>query len=259
MSISALVYWTPRNPLSHHPQLIAFDSQTLDSDTNDAQKAQLGNYRRFRNEVLHLASLLHAVALQTLRTDFNLHNLLRHAETAGIPPYDALNLRNIAWMRQRTKRRRARKNAPPHVDAPSGYDIHAGRDVESPYPKLAGHSWIGLLLKYLTFVVSKTFLLNASLRNRAKIAMAMPLPVIGGLTMEEFESLGGPAYDAMQSMADLAQGFRSGEGKSVPGCSERVGDLGRGPLVGGVLVVHLDVFRWAVCFTGPLMDGVVVV
>lgn len=53
-------------------QALTFDYETLPRDISE--EALLAHWR-FRDNFIHLVSLLHAVALLTLRTDYNMENL----------------------------------------------------------------------------------------------------------------------------------------------------------------------------------------
>lgn len=64
----------------------------------------------FRNKILHLISLLHAVSLQNLRTDFNLRNLIPHLDATAIPPFDAKSItKQHSYVEQHIKRLSAQR------------------------------------------------------------------------------------------------------------------------------------------------------
>eukprot|EP00210_Caulerpa_lentillifera_P008030 g7667.t1 len=80
-------------------QCIAFDACTLPSTLTDEalQKADL-----FQGKITHLISLLHALALQTLRFDYEAENLQLHTSKSKRPPMDAYKLNgyfeeNVGW------------------------------------------------------------------------------------------------------------------------------------------------------------------
>lgn len=54
-------------------QALAFDGRTL---PKDATPDQLAGHLRFKNNLVHLTSLLHAVALATLRDDYDMENIM---------------------------------------------------------------------------------------------------------------------------------------------------------------------------------------
>lgn len=53
---------------------LKFDRETI-SKENPTQQ-QIEDHRWFRDTMIHLVSLMHAVALGTLRTDFNMENIV---------------------------------------------------------------------------------------------------------------------------------------------------------------------------------------
>eukprot|EP00884_Botryococcus_braunii_P001134 jgi/Botrbrau1/11020/Bobra.101_1s0018.1 len=77
-------------------QAIAFDSDTLPATPSESE---LEAARLFREAMVHLISLLHGVALQHLRIDWDLGNLTRHQSYSLPPPLDgyALLRQGISW------------------------------------------------------------------------------------------------------------------------------------------------------------------
>ncbi|CAD7698726.1 unnamed protein product [Ostreobium quekettii] len=66
-------------------QVLNFDMGTLPADLDDEGKRRA---RRFGDTFVHLISLLHAVALQSLRRDWELSNLRPHDQGQPEPPMD---------------------------------------------------------------------------------------------------------------------------------------------------------------------------
>lgn len=54
-------------------QAYAFDAKTLPRNATDEQ---ITEHHRFMNNLVHLSSLLHAVALATLRDDYDMENIM---------------------------------------------------------------------------------------------------------------------------------------------------------------------------------------
>jgi hypothetical protein len=62
-------------------QALTFDYETLPRDISE--EALMAHWR-FRDNFIHLVSLLHAVGLLTLRTDFNMENLTVRSDRTNI-------------------------------------------------------------------------------------------------------------------------------------------------------------------------------
>lgn len=140
-------------------QVLTFDAGTL---LENASEGELLEAATFRDAYAHLTSLLHAVALQTLRQDYNLHNLCEH---------------NI-------------------VGAPAG-DAHA----EMETARRLGHS---VILSWLDI-----FVLRSERVTRNEVFVAMPLPVLGGMTDSERTALGGVVMEEDAEIFPNAFDFHS--------------------------------------------------
>jgi hypothetical protein len=72
-------------------QALAFDGKSL---VEDASLIALQAHERFKDNLMHLVSLLHAVALATLRQDFNMDNITvsPHISVAIMLPLPAYTL-----------------------------------------------------------------------------------------------------------------------------------------------------------------------
>lgn len=86
--------WT--DALTH---CVAFDSCTLPNDLSEELRAKSDS---FQQNITHLISLLHAVALQHLRLDYEIKNLKHHTSKITRPPMDAYDLKgyyeeNVGW------------------------------------------------------------------------------------------------------------------------------------------------------------------
>ena len=64
-------------------QAHAFDTQTMPKDATDEQ---VSRHIKFKNNIVHIASLLHAVALATLRDDYDMENITVRAQAHTAQP-----------------------------------------------------------------------------------------------------------------------------------------------------------------------------
>lgn len=154
-------------------QLLAFEygSAILDAADTAASDA-------FAGHLLHLLSLLHALALQHLRRDWELDNLCTH--TRGLPPPPAV----------RTEQTRASVMTMQTVDAqPSGSIMaplsyrHMEKRTSTRPLQVAGGP-VGCL--HMRDFAS----LRSTAAQRAAHHQAMPLDVLGGLSGTERRALG---------------------------------------------------------------------
>ena len=93
--------WTVQVIAGTAVQVITFDVGTL---PDNATAAQVDAAAAFRDTYLHLTSLLHAIALQTLCQDCDVRNLVLHDSLETEPQLDA---RRAQLQRAATKRRTA--------------------------------------------------------------------------------------------------------------------------------------------------------
>lgn len=75
-------YWEGRSQLQQMTSKLTdcvvmalkFDRESIPKE--NPSEAQLKDHQWFRDTMIHLVSLMHAVALSTLRTDFNMENIV---------------------------------------------------------------------------------------------------------------------------------------------------------------------------------------
>lgn len=67
---------TPRHKHTPPLQALAFDFQTMKEPVS---AEQLEAHKKFANNFVHLVSLMHGVALATLRDDFDMENIMVRA------------------------------------------------------------------------------------------------------------------------------------------------------------------------------------
>ena len=92
----------------------------------------------------------------------------------------------------------------------------------------------------------RCFILNASLKDRVEFSNHMPIPVIGGVSENEFDKLSGYFYENISHLEDISRGTVDPLlQESKPGCGERVGGWRvRGWGVGGCVGVGLQMSWW---------------
>ncbi|KAK9789401.1 hypothetical protein WJX73_006004 [Symbiochloris irregularis] len=89
-------------------QVVVFDQYpvTIEGKEEAASKGGLEAKDRFRRNCFHLFSLLHALCIQHLRTDWDLHNLRPHLpsdpapmlDAAGLPSQEGMLLHNLHYL-----------------------------------------------------------------------------------------------------------------------------------------------------------------
>eukprot|EP01025_Chloroclados_australasicus_P030869 TRINITY_DN3106_c0_g1_i1.p1 TRINITY_DN3106_c0_g1~~TRINITY_DN3106_c0_g1_i1.p1 ORF type:complete len:491 (-),score=51.58 TRINITY_DN3106_c0_g1_i1:2910-4268(-) len=172
--------------------VLALNFDKYNQDENDP----MVKYRQtvFANTFIHLVSLLHGLACQTLRKDYDMNNIIVHNTEGMAPPKDPLNLRN----QQKNERKQAKDN-----------------NADGSPRKKANLGFIG-------FSVLDIFLLRSGDNAMQALHQAIPLPLIGGLNEEEKVALGGE-----DTGLPSAQGLHQGQLNELlnvyaPGPSERV-------------------------------------
>ncbi|CAD7701187.1 unnamed protein product [Ostreobium quekettii] len=157
-----------------------FDCGTLPADiSEDAALA----HARFSDAFLHYISLLHAVALQSLRQDYDMSNLRAHVDMMDPPPFDAADL----WKAHVQKRK--------------------SEDSGEPMRFKARFRFWDLIF------------LRSSQLVRLAYNELMPLTVIGGVGEDEKVLLG---HLPFEHGAGVSKGFKISSGEYVPGPGERV-------------------------------------
>eukprot|EP01024_Parvocaulis_polyphysoides_P014826 TRINITY_DN16220_c0_g1_i2.p1 TRINITY_DN16220_c0_g1~~TRINITY_DN16220_c0_g1_i2.p1 ORF type:complete len:459 (+),score=57.88 TRINITY_DN16220_c0_g1_i2:128-1504(+) len=165
---------------------------------NQDEKDPMVKYKMtvFANTFVHLVSLLHGVASQTLRKDYDLDNLIIHNTEGDAPPKDPVNLRtqnkNYAKLRQSSPEDSADKKK---------------QDVD---------------YEFIGFSIFDVFLLRSGDQAMGTLHRAMPLTLVGGLNEDEKNALGEEIWEE-GCKHGLHQGHLDAlKHVYVPGPAERV-------------------------------------
>eukprot|EP00803_Ostreobium_quekettii_P004807 evm.model.scf_1129.1 EVM.evm.TU.scf_1129.1 scf_1129:2455-5702(-) len=167
--------------------VLIFDRETLPRGSG---KISYQRARVFGESFLHFISLLHAVALQSLRLDWDLDNLCEHDHVKGMPPATITLQRSM-------KRAAVRK-----------WCEHKPWWKRLRFAVLAGNSWFPTDMFHLRWHPVEMNCLNKML----------PLGVVAGVTEKEKVALG-KGWPAARA---TSRGHPTQDGIGVPGPSERV-------------------------------------
>eukprot|EP01023_Acetabularia_acetabulum_P024927 TRINITY_DN2394_c0_g1_i2.p1 TRINITY_DN2394_c0_g1~~TRINITY_DN2394_c0_g1_i2.p1 ORF type:complete len:530 (+),score=43.52 TRINITY_DN2394_c0_g1_i2:220-1809(+) len=156
----------------------------------DSAEARFG-CRVFSETFVHLVSLLHGLACQNLRRDFDLCNLVTHNTQGDVPPKDPLNLKYQ------------------HLNLTRG----SVSPQKSSRPQNLG---------FIGFMLGDMFVLRSDSEAMKKIHSALPIPIVAGLTAQECKRLGlHLPENRIQNSHGMNCGYYCGH-TYVPGPMERV-------------------------------------
>lgn len=198
-------------------QVLTFDQGTLpDAPTPDQAEAA----SRFRDNIVHLVSLLHAVALQTLREDYDMENLTVHDSMQAAPPVNVTDLREGEG-----------EAGGADVGADDVDDVKLVTSANTPFE---GPGAAGVAPRHASFKANANvytlidiFLLRTAKHQTSYLHKAMPLPVVAGLTQSEGLCLGAfassGANGGLETLDDEAiHGCLLENGLYAPAPTERV-------------------------------------
>eukprot|EP00892_Ulva_mutabilis_P007761 jgi/Ulvmu1/5357/UM022_0151.1 len=199
---------------------INFDRNALPREGATAE--QIEQHKWFCDTLMHLVSLFHAVALATLRGDYNMENLVVHDSLANAPPTNAGQLQqNRPGAGAAAKAAAAKEGDAARGGDSSGLDDASDTSAHPAKSSKLSQSWAGSksLLDY--------FVLRTDPERAKDIHRAMKLPVIGGLTQAEGLALGAftTSGDTCEAVPDLDLGIHGvmlENGTYAPAPTERV-------------------------------------
>eukprot|EP00892_Ulva_mutabilis_P004192 jgi/Ulvmu1/2144/UM129_0003.1 len=236
-------YWEGRTQLQQMTSKLT-DSvvMALQFDKTAVPKAnatpeQLEQHAWFRDTFVHLISLMHAVALATLREDFNMENLVAHDSFAQAPRYNvrSSDLDGLDGMPEEAPTSGSSGGAAgmPHADGKRGGATTDGNAGGKPHARLhapatdtqpqseKAHALAGMRS------LKDYFILRTDPEHAQHIHCAMKLPVIGGFTQAEGIALGafttsGENGPAVPNLDVGIHGIILGDGTYAPAPTERV-------------------------------------